>query len=330
MARTRSNRIHTIKKELIERLNFGFCRPGSRFMSNRELSIRLGVSYQTAHRLISELTDEGWLHRIPSSGTYVARSPLPDGVALVFHPNTLKNNFGGILLEKLKNRFDHEQISYELVQGVSFDQYMGGKYNIVWGREYDLRKLYSHLNYSLMIDATPEDGLNAVFTDCISVDHKAAGRHCAQILNKRYRARKILVLAGQRNNGQYIHQLEGFRQVYPNFHVLYQADWSYEAAMASLNDLQSRKFDAAFTVTDSAARALRAKLGNAVPVVTYGDSDVMETLKLDGMCIPWDKIVDETVRLYKLRSGGDISVGHRSIVHSTAYEPHPQWQDRAS
>jgi len=96
--------------------------------------IRYNVSYQAAHRIIQELEGECYLHRAQSSGTYVAgSSEPPKGVVLVFHSNTKSDTYGGMLLNRLKGLFDREGIDIFNVSGVVFEDYVPGRYNIMWG-----------------------------------------------------------------------------------------------------------------------------------------------------------------------------------------------------
>lgn len=331
MARTRSTRIHRVKEELIERLQSGFCRPGNHFASNRELVHRYQISYQTAHRLIRELEEEGFLHRVPSSGTYVAGdSRPPEGVALVFHPNTELDTFGGILLAQLSKRLEEEAIPYEHVSGVVFDDYVPGRYNVIWGQEYDVRRLPSQLHYSLMIDGLPEEGVNATFTDSIFIDYAEVGRMGGRLLRKRCGASRVAVLAGQEDNGIYHKQLSGFREVFPDAHVVYQSDWSYWAALASVKSLRGLDFDGFYSVGDSGVLALQNTFGPEVPVVAYGDGPQLKAAGVEGVSIPWDQIMDEVVRLYRLRSGGSTEVGHQRIIRPTGPSATESAFDQAS
>ena len=80
-------RVEGILEELRERMRRGYMRPGDRFLSNRGLARRYSVSYQTAHRILARLCEEGWLERRHGSGTRVAGDPaIPDRVICVFHP----------------------------------------------------------------------------------------------------------------------------------------------------------------------------------------------------------------------------------------------------
>lgn len=327
MARTRSNRVHQIKAELVERLHSGFCRPGNHFVSNRELALRYGVSYQTAHRLICELVEEGWLHRVPSSGTYIAKAvPPPQEVAFVFHPNTSKNNFGGKLLQHFQHRFGEAQIPSRTEHRISFNGYVSDCYNILWGQEYDLRNIPTTLQYSLMIDGNPEDGLNATFTDSISIDYEGVGEVCAQILRERLQSSRVVVLAGLRSNGNYAKKLRGFRKVFRDCQVIYQSDWSLGSAMESIARLNRTEFDGAFSVNDTGMNALRTKFGSSLPLVAYGDPENMAQSGVDGVAIPWETISDEAIRLFRLRSLGNIEMGRQLIIHPQPFDRSaPEW-----
>ncbi|MHB9139434.1 MAG: winged helix-turn-helix domain-containing protein, partial [Victivallaceae bacterium] len=50
-------------------------RPGDRFMSQRELAKLLDVDPMTAHKALSELTDEGILYRLQGKGSFIGNFP---------------------------------------------------------------------------------------------------------------------------------------------------------------------------------------------------------------------------------------------------------------
>src|ERR1039458_2220773 len=104
MARSRSDKVVVLKAKLIARLNDGFHRPGDRFLSNRDVASCHGVSYQTAHRVITELEAEGYLKRRAASGTHIARKPKRlTRVELCFNRRAARaGTFGSHLLQCLK------------------------------------------------------------------------------------------------------------------------------------------------------------------------------------------------------------------------------------
>src|SRR5436190_10971201 len=110
MPRPRSEKVEEIKAKLITRLREGFYRAGDRFLSNRAVAQKFGISYQTAHRLVSELCAEEWLERRPASGTYIpGGKSRGDGVQFIFHKRaTRAGSFGARLLAALCARLDRE------------------------------------------------------------------------------------------------------------------------------------------------------------------------------------------------------------------------------
>ncbi|PTY01790.1 hypothetical protein DB346_11415 [Verrucomicrobia bacterium LW23] len=115
MPRTRSDKVIELKHKLLRRIQEGFFRPGDRFLSIRAITERFEVSYQTAHRLIAELCQEGWIERRPCSGTYIAGQRIKlEGVRLLFHERARREgSFGARLLAQLQARLTEEGIWFE-------------------------------------------------------------------------------------------------------------------------------------------------------------------------------------------------------------------------
>lgn len=61
-----------VKEHILDRLDAGLWRASDRVPSENELVAELGVSRMTANRALRELTDEGYLVRVPGVGTFVA------------------------------------------------------------------------------------------------------------------------------------------------------------------------------------------------------------------------------------------------------------------
>jgi DNA-binding GntR family transcriptional regulator len=86
MARPTSGKVASILDELKHRIEGGLYHPGERFLSARALATRFGVSYQTAHRILVRLTEDGLLERRGGSGSYIAgEPPRYRRACLVFH-----------------------------------------------------------------------------------------------------------------------------------------------------------------------------------------------------------------------------------------------------
>ncbi|WOO41043.1 GntR family transcriptional regulator [Rubellicoccus peritrichatus] len=303
-----------VKLKLVERLQTGYHRPGYKFSSNRALAQRYGICYQTANRLIDELTREGYLHRIPSSGTYVAGlEQPPQGVILSFNSHIREDNFGGLLLHCLQERLAKEGIPYRHVRGSAFKSYYKGQYSIIWGQRYDLRDLSSHLQYSLIVDEELESGVNSVFTDRVAIDHYSMGQKCGHLLMKKG-AKHVAMLAGRKSTFATTRALKGFQEVFPDAEILYQKDWGYNEAKESARSLHNKKLDGCFAIGDEGAKALQEEFGSKFPITSTGDERSLSALNVEGVCIPWSKVVDEIIRLYRIRSNADATPGYRSKV----------------
>ena len=72
MSALQKPRYQQAKDLIIERISSGDLRPGDRVPSENELVEAMSVSRMTENRALRELTDEGYLHRVAGSGTFVA------------------------------------------------------------------------------------------------------------------------------------------------------------------------------------------------------------------------------------------------------------------
>ena len=72
MSALQKPRYQQVKDLIIERISTGELRPADRVPSENELVDVMNVSRMTANRALRELTDEGYLHRVAGSGTFVA------------------------------------------------------------------------------------------------------------------------------------------------------------------------------------------------------------------------------------------------------------------
>src|SRR5688500_12447145 len=112
MARPRSQHVNEVKVRLIARLKTNFLRPGDRFLSARAVSEKFEISYQTAHRILKELQDEGHIKRAKASGTFVpGESATPSRLALMFHPRARRpGSFGHRLASDLATALAREEL----------------------------------------------------------------------------------------------------------------------------------------------------------------------------------------------------------------------------
>ena len=109
-----SEKVRSIREMLRRGIEHGTYPPGERFPSARAVARRHAVSYQTAHRILTQLIDDGLLTTRHGSGTYVAGSPYrPDRVLLRFHPRARrKRSFGAHLKSLLESALTAADIPF--------------------------------------------------------------------------------------------------------------------------------------------------------------------------------------------------------------------------
>lgn len=322
MGRGRSKKVIQIKEELIEKIAEGHRRPGNWFISNRELASRYSISYQTAHRLISELCEEGYLHRTPSSGTYVASEEKPpEGIALIFHEQTRleADGYGDILCRKFEERLQADKISYEIVIANHFTEYPPGRFCIIWGGRYDLHEIIRDVHYSVLIDQKPMPGLNSVFTDSICVDLYSAGAGIAQLFNRHTQLKRTALLMGEENHWQAL--LDGFSAYRKPTAIRYAGEWTHEAHLEAITQLEKDGFDSLFCGNNTAAEAATQALGNKFPILTYGDAGRIINCGVAGMTIPWDEMIEEAIQVYRRRRMGDASAARQHTLTPGLIKP---------
>jgi len=327
MPKKRTARVEQVKALLIEKIKDGHRRAGNWFLSNRELAGRYKISYQTAHGLIRELCEEGYLHRTEASGTYVASEKHPPtGVALVMHSRSKieERRFGTILRTLLEERMQREKIDYVVEFGDTFTEYPPDRLCVIWGRHYDLHEIPDVVHYTVMIDQKPAPGLNSVFTDSITVDLLTAGVSAGQLLKKNGNFSRPAVMMGTPNTWPEL--LEGFQTLWKPVAVEYTEDWEVEDFEDSLRRLQDQgPFDSLFCGNNTAAEVARDALGKDFPIVAYGDETRAVAAGVTTMTIPWSAIADAVIAIYRRRRNGDSSAAKQRLLSPNVYLA-PGWR----
>ncbi len=116
-----------VKKEVRNWIRRHCPSPGDRFMSQRELARLLDVDPMTAHKALSELTEEGVLYRVQGKGSFIGNSPreihsLNLAMALarpdLDNPVTNSNNWHIVqrmITAVMKSLKDHDTFSTAIV-----------------------------------------------------------------------------------------------------------------------------------------------------------------------------------------------------------------------
>jgi DNA-binding transcriptional regulator YhcF (GntR family) len=313
MPRPRTSAVNELKTKLIARLRDGFHRPGARFFSNRAIATRFGVSYQTAHRLVSELVEEGWLERRAASGTFVAgRREEWRGVELIFAERARREeSFGARLLGMVRGALDRAGLAHRTrwaVAGERAETVAQDWYPVIWEHPELAVDLAAARRFVLVLEDRPVRGLAASFADSVSVDDYSGGMAAAEWLRTRVRAGRVAVLAGPGKDARNRMRVEGFLSVTPRARVVRAGTWFFEEALR----VAPRVLDAAgvFCANDRLAAAVvvaARAAGVARPeLVGFDDAPVAERLNITTIAIPWEEVAAAAAEIARRRMAGDI------------------------
>jgi hypothetical protein len=317
----RSEKVDDVKRRILGRLEHGFYQSGDRFLSNRDVAELFGVSYQTAHRLISELCDEGVLERRPQSGTYVPGGVRPlIGAELLFHPRSAApESFGAKLLALLTRRLDAERIDWKLSHGGVDATPALDRLPVVWECPVASAGAIDRRRPAILIDDRPHRGLESLFIDSVWTDDFSGGACAAQLLATQTRAaRGFTVLAGPDDDPRSRMRVEGFLSVLPAT-VISAGAWFFAEGLAAADKVIATQPVGLFCCNDQLAAAVikfcREQRVAPPPLVGFDDAPIAETLNLTTIGIPWDELVDGVVRIAKRRLAGDRSTSSHQMFH---------------
>jgi len=319
MSRPRSEKIVELKAKLITRIREGFLRPGDRFMSNRVLAARFGVSYQTAHRLSAELCSEGWIERRRASGTYIAgqRRTLT-GVQFLFHERAQRaGSFGSRLLKQLCARLKDEKIEH----AVSFVRKRAfldpNLFPVVWECMETVLPRLNEGQYALLLHDLPPAGLAGSFIDTVSTDDFSGGLCAAEIFNRRG-CTKAMVLAGPKTDARCVRRVEGFRSLLPDAEVIWSGGWFREDGLEVAPCLFKKKPQALFCCNDRLAEGVvchyKKQRHRPPEIIGFDDAPIAEALNITTIAIPWDELVEAAMGIVRKRISGNTSTASRQIL----------------
>lgn len=305
-----------VKEKLIARLRDGFHPPGQRFFSNRGLAGHFGVSYQTAHRLIGELVDEGFLERRPAAGTYVAGPAVAwRGAALVFHERAKRaGSFGARMLAHLRAGLDQAGIASEVVWGADAAASVLGDdwLPVVWECPAVVAAGIGRKRFLVMLNDTPPPGLAASFVDSIACDDFSGGTAAAELMRGGGVGARVAVMAGPRGDLRSRQRVEGFLSLLPATEVFWAPSWFAEEAAPLAKEIAERNFEGIFCGNDRLAEALLA-VDTAATVIGFDDAPVAEAMNLTTIAIPWAEMVAEAVDVIRQRIAGDTGAAAKRI-----------------
>ncbi len=322
MARPRSTRVSEIKTKLIARIRDGFHRPGEPFLSNRALSERYGVSYQTAHVLMEELVREGWLERKPSSGTFIAgREEKLVGVQLIFSSRArTPGSFGANLLQRMARALTSAGITHVQTWAEGEIRFRAKHLPVLWECSHLIERFTNDRRFCLLLHDAPPPGLAASYVDCVRTDDFSGGVCAAQVLIQRLNdSRGLAVLAGPKDDRRSCQRVEGFLKVVPTARVIHSGGWFLEHGHAAAAALAGNDLNGVFCCNDRLAQGMLAELearGVQAPphVVGFDNAPIAEALHLSTIAIPWEQFAAEAVDLVRNRLEGDTSPARQIIL----------------
>lgn len=320
MPRPRSDKVEEIKQRLITRLRDGFYRAGDRFLSNRAVAQKFGVSYQTAHRLVSELCAEKWLERRPASGTYIPGGKARgEGAQLIFHPRARRaESFGARLLAALRQRLQRDRIPFR----VAFlddkrPALLNGFFPVIWESPAAVKACASEGRSALLLNDRPPSGMQAVYIDSVSTDDFSGGVCAAQLLQQKSAARQgFAILSGPADDERSNRRVEGFRSVV-RAGVVAAGGWYFEDGYRSAGDALRRGPRGIFCCNDRLAEAVidycKRRSIACPPLVGFDDAPVAEKLNLTTIAIPWDELSGAAAEVIKRRLNGDTATSSHQM-----------------
>lgn len=316
----RTEKVREVKQRLLVRLRNGFYQPGDRFLSNRDVVESYGISYQTAHRLIDELCDEGMLERRPQSGTYVpggSRSLV--GAQLVFHERAATSqSFGAKLLAQLTKRLAADRIDWTLdLVDFTAAVHVTDRLPVIWESPVTVASCTEQGRSAVLINDRPRGGMESLFIDSVSTDDFSGGACAAQLLQTQSKVRRgFAVLAGSTEDLRSRMRVEGFQSVLPS-QVVEARSWFFDDGYAVAEEAVKRGPAGLFCCNDQLASAVvrwcQDHNVEQPPLVGFDDAPVAETLNLTTIAIPWDELVEGVVRVLKRRLNGDRSASSQQI-----------------
>jgi hypothetical protein len=323
MARPRTAHVVEVKAALTARLGSGHAQPGERFLSTRAVAQRFGVSYQTAHRLLTELESEGLLRRRAASGSYVPgrRTPLR-GVQLVFHPRARRpKSFGAHLLDLLEEALRGQGVSVvrSWLEAGSQPRLRADHLPVAWECPAAVQAAAAAHRFALCLNDRPPAGLAGSYVDAVATDDFSGGACAAELLKERTsRAEGFAVLSGPTNDARSAQRIAGFQSHAGTSQIISAGSWYVEAAREKAAVLLAAKPAGVFACNDRLAQAVIAHCAQNCqplpPLVGFDNAPIAGQLRLTTIGIPWTIMVAQAVQIITGRLGGGVDPARLIIL----------------
>lgn len=145
----------------------------------------------------------------------------------------------------------------------------------------------------------------ATLIDSVSVDDYSGGAHAAQFLMRRNpRPRRMVVLAGPRNDPRSAARVSGFLSV-AQAAVFHSRTWFYDAGLSVADKALAIRPEGIFCCNDRLAQAvLRRTADRGIPrpvIIGFDDAPIAQRLNLTTIAIPWEELVAAAAATFKRR-----------------------------
>ncbi len=330
MPRPRSAHVSAVKAALVSRFDAGLAAPGGRFLSARALARHFSISYQTAHGLMAELEEEGWLRRKAGSGTFFSGRPARLLKAqLVFDERAKRRgSFGAHLLDLLGGELEHRGIATvrSWAGAGEAPPLRSGCFPVVWESPAAVRAAAAARRFLLNLNDAPPPGLGGGFIDAITTDDFSGGACAAELLKRRTgRAGGFAILGGPPDDPRGRRRIAGFCAHAADTRVVSAGSWFLEDGREHVGAILGGAPAGIFACNDRLAQAvLEARAPDGPPLVGFDDAPIAARLGLTTIGIPWAALVREAADLIEGRLGGHtgparlVTLAHEPVLRFSA------------
>jgi len=318
MPRPPSKHVRNVKEQLVLRLRDGYHRPGDRFLSNRAVAERFGISYQTAHRLIGELVADGLLERRDRSGTLVAGEPVAlKGAELIFNERARrKSSFGARLLAELTAALKAANLPHHILFRKDNAPWSPNGYlPVLWETPSVLDDLARSRHWGLLLAQESPPGLASGYLDSIFTDDFSGGVAAGQIMREHGGPRRrVCVVGGPPHDKRSNDRIRGFRSILPRCSAVFACGWYYKDGAAVADAALARGPDGIFCCNDRLAEAILARTSHPPPLILgFDDAPVAAELALNTIAIPWGEIAQAAAGIIRARLAGHAGTPRQQI-----------------
>ena len=307
MPKARTKRVREVKQKLIERLQSGYLTGGDRFFSNRHIVNQYSISYMTAHQLLKELEEEGYLERKEQSGSFVSGGhSVVSGVA-IYAPDRIHdpNSYSHYLFSLVSKRLDALAVPYEMVVSDCTTQLDSSRYPVVIDLPCLQNQLYANDMFGLFLNDKPTPGLSSVWVDSVYCDNYSGGVAAAELFHILLPGVPTAVFAGPQDDWRSRARIEGYLSIQKNASILSANTWHEDVARMQIPQLFKSMHKAVFCCNDKLAAALITyckEQNKQVPyIIGFDNLPISESMGFSTIAVPWDALVDAAVSCIQLR-----------------------------